>query len=407
METQRSAASNAPKGKMQTLLEILSVSTKLGLTSFGGPVAHLGYFYNEYIRKRQWMDERSYSDLVALSQLLPGPASSQVGIGLGMIRAGWLGGLIAWFGFTLPSVVALVLFALLLKGYDVADTGWIHGLKIVAVAIVAQAVVGMGSKLAADKYKATLAVAATAVSLLWQTAFSQAAIIAAAGIIGFVLYRKAAVPEAANFSVPVSRTFAVVCLVLFFGLLVALPLLRPLVNTDLFSLFDSFYRSGSLVFGGGHVVLPLLEREAVPSGWVSQQDFLAGYGAAQAVPGPLFTFAAYLGAMTKGVPGAIVATAAIFLPAFLLIIGALPFWSFLRKSPRMQGALTGINAAVVGILLAALYNPLWTTAIGRPADFVLASILFLMLTFWKLPPWVAVLAGIAGGILIQWISLGQ
>ncbi|WP_223067523.1 chromate efflux transporter [Paenibacillus caui] len=400
MDTYQPAPLNAPKGRAKTLLEVLAVSTKLGVTSFGGPIAHLGYFHHEYIQKRKWMDDRSYADLVALCQFLPGPASSQVGIGIGVIRGGLLGGLIAWLGFTLPSVVALVLFAFLLQGFDIGSAGWIHGLKIVAVAIVAQAVLGMGQKLAPDKKRATIAVIAASITLLWQTAFSQVLLIIAAGLIGLWAYRRAAVPEAPNLAVPISRTFAVLCLILFFGLLMILPLLSRGMTAGWLPMFDSFYRSGSLVFGGGHVVLPLLEREAVPAGWISKEDFLAGYGAAQAVPGPLFTFAAYLGAMTKGVFGAIVATVGIFLPAFLLIIGALPFWNSLRKSSHVQGALVGINAAVVGILLAALYNPLWTTAIMAPADFALALILFTMLVFWKLPPWVVVIAGIAGGTLM-------
>ena len=399
MGTNQPAILNSSKKTSKTLLEVLVVSTKLGLTSFGGPISHLGYFHNEYIRKRQWMDERSYADLVALCQFLPGPASSQVGIGIGVIRAGLLGGLIAWLGFTLPSVLALVLFAFLLKGFDISNTGWIHGLKIVAVAIVAQAILGMGQKLAPDKKRVTIAIIAASITLMWQTAFSQVLLILAAGLIGLWMYRRTTVQEVPNLSVPISRTFAVVCLIIFFGLLVALPLLRQVIASGWLSLFDSFYRSGSLVFGGGHVVLPLLEREVVPAGWVSKADFLAGYGAAQAVPGPLFTFAAYLGTMAKGIPGAIVATLAIFLPAFLLIIGALPFWNSLRRSSHIQGALIGINAAVVGILLAALYNPLWTTAIMAPTDFALASILFIMLVFWKLPPWVVVIAGIVGGIL--------
>jgi chromate transporter len=388
-------------GKTKSLMEVFLVSTKLGLTSFGGPIAHLGYFHNEYIRKRKWMDERSYADLVALCQFLPGPASSQVGIGIGMIRAGLLGGLIAWLGFTLPSVIALVLFALLLQGFDIGNAGWIHGLKIVAVAIVAQAILGMGQKLAPDKKRATLAIAVASVTLMWQTAFSQLLLIAAAGLIGLWIYRRSTEQDAPGLSVPVSRVIAVLCLIVFFGLLVALPLLRQAFAGGWLSLFDSFYRSGALVFGGGHVVLPLLEREVVPAGWVGKEDFLAGYGATQAVPGPLFTFAAYLGTMAMGVPGAIVATIAVFLPAFLLVAGALPFWNSLRKSPRVQGALVGINAAVVGILLAALYDPLWTTAIVKPADFALVSILFVMLVFWKAPPWMVVIAGVAGGMLLS------
>ncbi|AIQ15122.1 chromate transporter [Paenibacillus durus] len=390
----------AQKGKFSALMEVLKVSTKLGLTSFGGPIAHLGYFHNEYIRRRKWMDERSYADLVALCQFLPGPASSQVGIGIGVLRAGLIGGLVAWLGFTLPSVIALVAFAFLLQGYDITGAGWIHGLKIVAVAIVAHAVLGMGQKLTPDRGRATIAVAATAVALSWHTAYSQVLIIIAAGVIGLWLYRKKAAEGIPDLQIPVSRAFAVFCLVLFVGLLAALPLLRQAGEAGWLAMFDSFYRSGSLVFGGGHVVLPLLEREVVPTGWVSREDFLAGYGAAQAVPGPLFTFAGYLGAMAGGITGAVVATIGIFLPAFLLVVGALPFWNGIRNSPKLQGALVGINAAVVGILLAALYDPLWTSAILKPMDFALAVILFVMLIFWKLPPWVVVLTGAAGGMLL-------
>lgn len=390
----------ARKGRFSTLLEVLVVSTKLGLTSFGGPIAHLGYFHNEYIRRRKWMDERSYSDLVALCQFLPGPASSQVGIGIGILRAGLLGGLVAWLGFTLPSVIALVAFAFVLQGYDIASAGWIHGLKIVAVAIVAHAILGMGQKLTPDRDRATIAVIATAITLSWHTAYSQVLIIIAAGGVGLWLYRKKAAEGTSDLQIAISRTFAICCLALFFALLVALPFLRQSGQVDWLAMFDSFYRSGSLVFGGGHVVLPLLEREVVPTGWISQEDFLAGYGATQAVPGPLFTFAGYLGAMAGGITGAVVATLGIFLPAFLLVVGALPFWNGLRNSPEIQGALVGINAAVVGILLAALYDPLWTTAILEPVDFALAVILFIMLVFWKFPPWVVVLTGAAGGMLL-------
>lgn len=400
MQTDEQGWKNNQKRRAGVLFEVLLVSTKLGFTSFGGPVAHLGYFHNEYIRRRKWMDERSYADLVALCQFLPGPASSQVGIGIGVVRAGLLGGIVAWLGFTLPSVIALVAFAFLLQGYDIGYAGWIHGLKIVAVAIVAHAVLGMGQKLTPDRDRVTIAVIGAAVTLSWQTAYSQVLTIAAAGLVGVWLYRKNAAVGTANLHISISRSLGMVCLGLFFGLLVALPLLRGTAEAGALAIFDSFYRSGSLVFGGGHVVLPLLEREVVPTGWVSQADFLAGYGATQAVPGPLFTFAGYLGAMTGGVSGAMIATFAIFLPAFLLVIGALPFWNSLRKNPKIQGALIGINAAVVGILLAALYDPLWTTAILEPMDFALAVILFIMLVFWKLPPWVVVVAGAAGGMLL-------
>lgn len=390
----------SPSG-WRALPEVLAVSTKLGLTSFGGPIAHLGYFHNEYVRKRRWLDEKSYADLVALCQFLPGPASSQVGIGIGVIRAGLLGGLAAWCGFTLPSVVALVGFALLMKGMDIGQAGWIHGLKLVAVAIVAQAVLGMGQKLASDKKRATLAVVAASVALLWQSVLSQVLIIAAAALAGLWMYRKSSAENAPLLEVPIRRSVAYACLAAFFGLLIALPLFQRLYPSEGLALIDSFYRSGSLVFGGGHVVLPLLEQEVVPAGWVGEEDFLAGYGAAQAVPGPLFTFASYLGAMAGGITGASIATLAIFLPAFLLVVGALPFWISLRSSARVQGALVGVNAAVVGILLAALYNPLWTTAIISAADFALAALLFVLLVFWKAPPWMVVVLGAVGGLLTQ------
>lgn len=394
---------NVQRWRLGALLEVLGVSMKLGLTAFGGPIAHLGYFHDEYVRRRKWMDERSYADLVALCQLLPGPASSQVGIGIGVSRAGLLGGVAAWLGFTLPSALALFAFAYLVQGYDVGNSGWVHGLKLVAVAIVAHAVLGMGQKLAPDRGRATLAVLAAVVALTWQTAYGQVLTIAAAGLVGWRLYRQEAGDGAPELRIPVSRSFAIVCLVLFLALLAGLPLLRGLGDSRGLAMFDGFYRSGAMVFGGGHVVLPLLEREVVPTGWVSQADFSAGYGAAQAVPGPLFTFASYLGAMADGVRGAAIAVAGIFLPAFLLVVGALPFWNGLRKSPRVRGALAGINAAVVGILLAALYDPLWTTAVAKPADFALAALLFLLLAFWKLPPWAVVLAGAAGGMLLEWL----
>lgn len=387
---------------LKRLVEILLVSAKLGLTSFGGPIAHLGYFREEYVNRRKWLDERSYADLVALCQFLPGPASSQVGIGIGIMRSGLLGGLLAFLGFTLPSVLALALFAMVVQGFDVASAGWLHGLKIVAVAIVAHAVLGMGQKLTPDRNRMTIAIAAAAVALLWQTALSQVTIIAAAGIIGFLMYRSAAQEQLPAFPIPVKRVTAVISLLLFAVILFGLPIVREWSDSNWLAMFDSFYRSGSLVFGGGHVVLPLLEREVVPTGWVSKEDFLAGYGAAQAVPGPLFTFASYLGAVMNGWLGALAATAAIFLPAFLLVVGTLPFWGTIRSMPSMQGALTGINAAVVGILLAALYDPIFTSTINGAPDFVLAAVLFVMLVYWKLPPWVIVIAGALGGLLIYW-----
>lgn len=387
--------------QIRLLWEVLLVSTRLGLTSFGGPIAHLGYFHAEYVKRRQWMDEKSYADLVALCQFLPGPASSQVGIGIGMMRAGLLGGLVAFLGFTLPSVLALIFFALLMQSFDVSSAGWLHGLKIVAVAIVAQAVLGMGQKLASDKPRATFAILAAVATLVIPNAWTQVSVILLAGLLGWLMFREQKVSDSPDVRVPVSKTLGAVSLALFFLLLITLPFLRGIASYEWLAVLDSFYRAGSLVFGGGHVVLPLLEKEVVASGWVTSAEFLAGYGATQAVPGPLFTFAAYLGAVMGGWSGALIATAAIFLPAFLLVIGTLPFWDALRRKKSIQGALTGINAAVVGILLAALYDPIWTSTVHRPADFALAAVLFGLLTFWKLPPWVAVIAGALGGMLIS------
>lgn len=393
-----------PKSKAAALMEILGVSVKLGITSFGGPIAHLGYFRDEYVVSRKWMDERAYADLVALGQFLPGPASSQVGIGIGVIRGGLLGGLIAWLGFTLPSVLALVVFAYAMQGFGLSGAGWIHGLKLVAVAVVAQAVLGMGRQLAPDRARATVAIVTAAVCLLWQTALTQVLLIAAAALLGAWWYRHGNAAEPDRLQIPVSRTVGVLCLTLFAVLLLGLPILRQLTGNIGVAMFDSFYRAGSLVFGGGHVVLPLLEREIVPLGWISKEDFLAGYGAAQAIPGPMFTFASYVGTMSGGLAGAMIATIAIFLPGFLLIVGALPFWNVLRAHPRMQGALTGMNAAVVGILLAALYDPIWTTTVLRPVDFAFVAVLFGMLVFWKLPAWYAVVVGAAMGAIIQLFS---
>lgn len=380
-------------------VEILLVSTKLGLTSFGGPIAHLGYFHNEYVRKRKWLDDQSYADLVALSQFLPGPSSSQVGIGIGVMRAGLTGGILAFLGFTLPSVLLLILFAFLLQGFDVSNAGWIHGLKIVAVAVVAHALIGMSAKLTPDTKRRTIALFALIVSLMWGSVWSQVTIIIISGFIGYLLY-KGEEKAGSNLLVPISKRFAVICLVLFFSLLIILPIMAEVTSVEWITFFDSFYRAGSLVFGGGHVVLPLLEQEFVSTGWLTQEEFLAGYGATQAVPGPLFSFAAYLGAVIAGWEGAIIATVAIFLPAFLLILGTLPFWATLRGNAKIQGALLGVNAGVVGILVAALYDPIWTSSIITTVDFVLATLLFGMLAFWKLPAWTVVLTGAVGGVLI-------
>lgn len=385
--------------RLKSILEVLRVSLRLGLTSFGGPVAHLGYFRDEYVTRRKWLDEKSYGDLVALCQFLPGPASSQVGIAIGMMRAGILGGVASWIGFTLPSVLALLLFAYALQGTGVESAGWLHGLMIVAVAIVAQAVWGMAKSFAPDRTRATIAILTAILTLMWPVASGQIGLIVLAGLFGWWFLPKAEQQVSTEMKVPVSKRTAMVAWGLFFALLVGLPLLSQTVASYWLAVFDSFYRVGSLVFGGGHVVLPLLQAEVVPSGWVTSQEFLAGYGATQAVPGPLFTFAAYLGAQMNGWTGALVATVAIFLPSFLLVTGALPFWDDIRRRPKFQAALNGVNAAVVGILLAALYNPIWTKAILAPIDFALALVAFGLLVFWKLPPWVVVLIA----ALVAWV----
>lgn len=392
------------KVTFKSLLEVLFVSTKLGLTSFGGPVAHLGYFHEEYIRRRKWMDERSYADLVALCQFLPGPASSQIGIGIGVMRAGVLGGIFAFIGFTMPSVILLILFALILQGLHITDASWIHGLKLVAVAIVAHAIIGMAEKLTPDIQRKIIALFAVASTLLWQTAYTQVGIIIVSGIIGFLIYKEHKEEKNEQYSFFISKKFASICLILFFSLLILLPVLREVTSISWIAMFDSFYRAGSLVFGGGHVVLPLLEKEFVPTGMLSKETFLAGYGATQAVPGPLFTFAAYLGTIMNGLQGGLLATVAVFLPAFLLIFGTLPFWDTLRKNNKIKGALMGVNAAVVGILISAFYSPIWTSSILAPIDFVFAAILFSMLAYWKLPPWIIVLTGAIGGIILEIIN---
>lgn len=391
---------NQSKPTFKSLLEILLVSTRLGLTSFGGPIAHLGYFHEEYVRRRKWMDEKSYADLVALAQFMPGPASSQVGIGIGAMRGGVLGGIVSFIGFTMPSVIALILFALLLQNFDVADAGWIHGLKIVAVAVVAHAIMGMAKNLTPDLTRKAIALFVLVATLFWQSPFTQVGVILIAAMIGYLIYKNSAETDEHHVQFPIAKQVSAICLGLFFGLLLLLPILREVTGSYWVAMFDSFYRAGSLVFGGGHVVLPLLEQEFVSTGWLSEEAFLAGYGATQAVPGPLFTFAAYLGTVMNGWQGGLFATAAIFLPAFLLILGALPFWDMLRNNQKIKGAIMGVNAAVLGILISAFYTPIWTSSILEPMDFALAAILFSMLVYWKLPPWVIVICGAIGGTLL-------
>jgi chromate transporter len=390
-----------PPGRLSAALEVLVVATRLGLTSFGGPVAHLGYFRNEYVVRRRWLDEQTYADVVALCQFLPGPASSQVGITIGIFRAGLLGGLAAWLGFTLPSATALVLFALGIRGLDLSAAGWLLGLKIAAVAVVAQAVWGMARTLCPDRERASIAIVAALIVTAWPTAWGQVLVIVVAGLVGLCLLPGSSDAGAPHARVPFGRPLGLAALALFFALLVALPILRYLTGSPALAVFDGFYRAGALVFGGGHVVLPLLQAEVVPPGWVSNEQFLAGYGAAQAVPGPLFTLAAYLGAVMRSWPngwlGGLIALVGIFLPGALLLIGTLPFWDALRARPAFRAALRGINAAVVGLLLAALYQPVWTSAIHAPADFALALAAFGLLTLWGAPPWLVVAFCAAGG----------
>jgi chromate transporter len=382
--------------------EVLAAFLRLGLTSFGGPVAHLGYFREEFVGRRRWLDDRAYADLVALCQFLPGPASSQVGIALGLSRAGVPGALAAWTGFTLPSALAMVLFAYGLEAMgDVKNAGWLHGLKIAAVAVVAQAVLSMARTLAPDRTRATIAAIAAVIVLALPSAWSQIGVIALGAAAGLALPRTAASDGAAHLPLAMSRRAGAINLAVFFALLIALPILAAGSQSQSLNLIDAFYRAGSLVFGGGHVILPLLQASVVQPGWVTNDAFLAGYGAAQAVPGPLTTFAAYLGFVMGPSPngwiGAIICLLAAFLPSFLLVFGALPFWQQLRGRASAQSALRGVNAAVVGVLLAALYDPVWTSAIGSSADFALAVAAFLLLFMWQTPQWlVVVFCALAG-----------
>lgn len=392
--------------KSRRLAEVFTSFLKLGLISFGGPVAHLSYLREEFVSKRRWMSDEAYADLVALCQFLPGPASSQVVFALGMQHAGWLGGLVASLCFTLPSAVVMILF-----GYgvgalgDLQHAGWLHGLKLAAVAVVAQAVWGMGRNLCPDRARLTIGVAAAALLLFFPGAVIQVGVIVGGGAIGWWLYRKV-IPHSESAAPADWRHHLVAGAILgvFFLLLVLLPVLASTTGHKEVAVFDSFFRAGSLVFGGGHVVLPLLRAEVVPNGWVGDDAFLAGYGAAQAVPGPLFTFAAYLGTVMQPGPGAWLegfwCLLAVFLPAWLLIGGALPFWHQLRVKTWTQAALRGANAAVVGVLLAALYNPVWTEGVKSARDVAAAVTAFGLLQWWKVPPWLVVLLAAAAG---QWL----
>lgn len=387
--------------------EVFTVFLKLGLTSFGGPIAHLGYFREELVVRRRWLDDHAYADLVALCQFLPGPASSQVGFALGMMRAGWLGAFAAFAAFTLPSALILLVFALTATAIagPIGD-GALHGLKIVAVAIIAQAIWGMARNLCPDRERAAIAVLAVAVLAFVPGAFGMIGAIIIGALIGLALGRGEAKPSDSHILLPVSRGVAVGAIIAFFVLLVLLPLLAG--QSQALAVIDSFYRAGALVFGGGHVVLPLLDAEVVQSGWVTPDAFLAGYGAAQAVPGPLFTFAAYLGALLgpkpNGVIGSGLALLAIFSPGFLLLVGVLPFWDRFRRMAMAQSLMQGANAAVVGILGAALYSPVFTTAISDGRDFTLALAGFVALTAWRVAPWVVVGLSAVGGVLLAVIG---
>jgi len=386
-------------------LEVLRVFLRLGLSSFGGPIAHIGYFRDEFVTRRRWLDEQAYADLVALCQFLPGPASSQVGFSIGLMRAGYAGGLAAWTGFTLPSAIALVLFA-----YGVGalggpvGTGLLHGLKLVAVAIVAQAVWGMARSLCPDRERASIAAVAALIILFSPSSPAQIAAILLGAIAGLVLCRAAPAPAEGHVAMPVSRGAGVIALAAFSILLACVLLLAGRLPSQGFDLFAAFYRSGALVFGGGHVVLPLLREAFVSPGWIGDDAFLAGYGAAQAVPGPLFTFSAYLGALVTpqphGVAGAVLGLFGIFLPGILILVGTLPFWDTFRRRSGAQAAMRGVNAAVVGLLGAALYDPVWTSSVKAPGDFAIAVVGFVLLVAWRAPPLIVVLVSACGGIAL-------
>ncbi len=405
-ETRVAVASGDAQPPSGSATEVLRAFAKLGISSFGGPIAHIGYFHQEFVVRRRWLDEHAFADLVALCQFLPGPASSQVGFSLGLMRAGYLGGLAAWMAFTLPSAIALVAFA-----YGAGalggpiGSGLLHGLKLVAVSIVAQAVLGMVRSLTPDRERASIAVVVTLIILFSPSSLAQIGAIVLGGVAGLILCRDATKgPSGAAPLVPVSRAVGLTALAIFFLLLGGLPVLDRFFHSQAIALFEAFYRSGALVFGGGHVVLPLLREATVTRGWVSDDVFLAGYGAAQAVPGPLFTFSAYLGAVMgpppNGMVGATISLVAIFIPGILVLIAALPFWESFRRQTGAQSVMRGVNAAVVGLLGAALYNPIWTTSIHAPGDFGLALLGFVLLTAWKAPPILVVGIAAAGGIAL-------
>ena len=379
---------------------------KLGLTSFGGPIAHLGYFREAFVVRRRWLTETEFVELVSLCQFLPGPASSQVGFAIGLIRGGSLGALAAWAGFTLPSALLMTAFALSAAAFRGAwATGLIHGLKLVAVAVVAQAVLGMARTLTPDARRAAIALLAVGIVTFASAFIGQISAITVGALLGLGFCREQSAPPPLPLSLHVTRRAGIVAMVLFAGILAGGPLLAAATGNPAVTHFNAFYRSGALVFGGGHVVLPLLQQAVVAPGWLSQDSFLAGYGAAQALPGPLFTFAAYLGAALQqppnGVPGAVLGLGGIFLPGLLALVAVLPFWNALRQRVAAQAAIRGANAAVVGLLAAALYNPIWTSAVMRGADFFAAAVGFVMLTAFRVPPIAVVALGVVFGLVTR------
>lgn len=399
-------------GTKASPLETLLVFLKLGMTCFGGPVAHLGYFHEEFVVRRKWLDDHAFADIVALCQFLPGPASSQTGLAIGMHRAGWLGALAAWLGFTIPSVLLMIAFA---YGVDilgnVEHAGWLAGLKIAALAVVAQAVWAMASKFCTEQMTASLAIGGAIIVLTWSSGISQILVIAMGAILGWMLFRhevmkKATDGQSGHLHIPYGSRLGFVLLAIFFLLLFGLPVLKAWTQNSAVASFDSFFRTGSLVFGGGHVVLPLLQTAVVNPGWVGNDKFLAGYGAAQALPGPLFSFAAYLGAVMKPQPngwlGGLWCLLGIYVPAALLVFSSLPFWESLRRQSIAQAVLKGANAAVVGVLLAALYQPVWISAVQGPREFILALAAYGLLVIWKWPPWLVVAFSALGGTIIHY-----
>ena len=392
---------------MRRSLNIFFVALKLGFISFGGPVAHIGYFRDTYVSRLEWLDDATFAKLVALCQILPGPASSQVGMAIGALRGGIWGGLLAWVGFTLPSAIALIFFGFAIDTFNLQDTGWLVGLKIAAAAVVANALWGMSRSLTPDRTRITIAIVAAILLLYERTTITQILVLAAGATIGWRLQ----LSPINNFKPyqshywKLNKTIAAGSIIIFFLLLIVLPILRELYTSQYISLFDSFYRTGSLVFGGGHVVLPLLESEVVAPGWLSRDEFIAGYGAAQAIPGPLFTFAAYIGTVANiepnGLTGAFIALLAIYLPSFLLLSAILPFWQKFTMGHRVEAAYAGMSAAVIGLLVAAFYNPVWTYAITTTSHFSLWLLVTTLLMVWKVPPWLVVLLTAVGGYVLE------